>query len=758
MYYLWPVFALKVAMPFTSRLASVRPQFSVAILILLMVSLLAACGDQSSQPEPESLNRSAAQPLLEIEGEASALEPPLAEQRPQIVSAPAGNREDLWYWLRDDDRADEDLLDYLNAENKYTDARMAPLSDFRTAMLEELRGRIVEDDSSVPVFDNGYWYYTRYESGQEYPIHARRKGSKEAEEEILLDVNELAKGHDFYRVGDWDVSLDNRTLAFLEDTNGRRQYRLMLRDLETGEFLDTGVADVSSLSWSADHRHLFYVSNEPETLRSWQVRRLDTQADPMAEGELVYQEEDDSFYTGVGRTDSGDYNVIYLGSTVSSEMHVLESDQPLGEFRVFYPRQRDHKYFVDHFKGRWLIRTNLAAPNFKIMTVGLEEHADQSRWQELVAHSSDIFIHDFTALDNALAISERSEGLRRIRLQEWDTGKSAILEFDEPAYTAYLGPNPEQGSDLLRFFYTSMTTPTQTLDYNVASGERTVLKQEEVAGGFERSDYVTERMNVPARDGVMIPVSILRRKDTPLDGSAPLYQYAYGSYGSSSEPTFSSNRLSLVDRGFVWAIAHVRGGQELGRHWYDDGRMLNKMNTFNDFIDVTSYMAEEKLIDADRVFAMGGSAGGLLVGAVVNMAPEHYAGIVAHVPFVDVVTTMLDESIPLTTNEFDEWGNPMDPEYYEYMLSYSPYDNVAAQDYPAMLVTTGLWDSQVQYWEPAKWVAKLRATKTDDEPLLLHTNMEAGHGGASGRFQRLDSTAMEFAFILDQAGLVDRES
>jgi len=688
---------------------------------------------------------------------AAEIEAPVAEQRPYEVSAPAGDRQDPWYWLRDDERQDPDVLAYLTAENEYTDARMAHLSDLKSDLVDELRGRIAEDDSSVPVFDNGYWYYRRYESGKEYPVYARREGSMDAEEEILLDVNALAEGQDFYRVGDWDVSLDNRTLAFLEDTNGRRQYRLKLRDLETDEFVDTGITGVSSLAWSGDHRHLFYVANEPETLRSWQVRRFDTQADALEEGELVYQEDDEAFYTGVGRTDSGEYNLIYLASTVSSEVHVLEADQPLDDFRVFYPRQRDHEYTIDHLGDEWLVRTNLDAPNFKIAKVGLDQHADLSQWEDVIEHSAEVFIHDFTALESALAVSERSDGLRRIRLHDWASGESSIIDFDEPAYTAYLGSNPDQSSDRLRFHYTSLTTPTQTLDFNVVTGERELLKQDEVPGGFDRNDYVTERLDVPARDGELVPVSIMRHRDTAMDGEAPLYQYAYGSYGSSSEPTFSSHRLSLVDRGFVFAIAHVRGGQELGRRWYDDGRMLNKMNTFNDFIDVTSHLADEGLVDSGRVFAMGGSAGGLLMGAVANQAPEHYAGIIAHVPFVDVVTTMLDETIPLTTNEFDEWGNPMDPEYYDYMLSYSPYDNITAQDYPAMLVTTGLWDSQVQYWEPAKWVAKLRATKTDDEPLLLHTNMDAGHGGASGRFQRLDSTAMEYAFILDQAGLVDRD-
>ena len=740
------------------RTTVLAPIFSA---LALSVALLTGCGAQ----DPEAMNDKATEAATEagvaMEDSAPVVslpEPPMAEQRPHMVTAPAGDRDDPWYWLRDDEREDEDMLAYLNAENEYSDAVMAPLSDLQDDLFEEMRGRIVEDDSSVPVFDNGYWYYTRYESGKEYPIYARRESTMEADEEVLLNVNELAEPHDFYSVGDWDVSLDNQTLAFLEDTNGRRQFRLMLRDLSSGEFTDTGVTGVSSLSWSADHRHLFYVANEPETLRSWQVRRFDTQADDMAEGELVYQEDDDAFYTGVGRTDSGAFNLIYLRSTVSSEVHVLESDQPMNDFRVFYPRQRDHRYSIDHFGDHWLVQTNFQAPNFKIMRTGLADHADMSQWQDLIAHSDDVFLHGFTALDNALAISERSGGLRRIRLHDWSSGESSLLSFDEPAYAAYLGPNPDQSSDELRFIYTSMTTPAQTLDYNVVTGERVVLKQNEVPGGFDREDYVTQRLDIPARDGVLVPVSVMRHKDTPMDGTAPLYQYAYGSYGSSSEPSFSTNRLSLVDRGFIYAIAHVRGGQELGRQWYDDGRMLNKMNTFTDFIDVTAHLTDEGMVDADRVFAMGGSAGGLLMGAIANMAPERYTGIVAHVPFVDVVTTMLDESIPLTTNEFDEWGNPMDPEYYEYMLSYSPYDNVRAQDYPALLVTTGLWDSQVQYWEPAKWVAKLRATVTGDEPILLHTNMDAGHGGASGRFRRLELTAMEFAFVIDQAGLLENDS
>jgi len=675
----------------------------------------------------------------------------MAEQRPHVVSASGGDRVDPWYWLRDDERADPDVLAYLEAENAYKQAQLAHVADMQDDLFAELRGRVVEDDATVPYPDRGYWYYRRYEAGKEYPIYARRKGDLDAPEQVILDVNELAEPHDFYRVGQWDVSSDGRYLAFLEDTVGRRQYELNIKDLETGAIESTGISGVSSLSWTGSSDHLLFVTNHPETLRSWQVRRLDRTAGEPGQGELVYQEDDEAFYTSVGRLSSNRFNVIYLRSTVASEVHVLPSDQPQAEFELFFPRERDHLYSIDHLDERWIIRTNHEAPNFRVMEAELGAHADREQWRDLIAHSEDVFIQGMAVMQDFLAVSERSDGLRRLRIHDWDSGDASILDFDEPAYAAYLGTNSDQSSGRLRYVYTSMTTPSQTWELDVASGERELLKQTEIPGGFESEQYRTKRAWAQARDGTLIPVSLMHHRDTPLDGSAPLYQYAYGSYGSSSDPAFSSNRLSLVDRGFVFAIAHVRGGQEMGRHWYDQGRMLNKRNTFHDFIDVTRYLVAEGMVDGDRVFAMGGSAGGLLIGAVANMAPELYRGLVAHVPFVDVVTTMLDESIPLTTNEFDEWGNPKDPVYYDYMLSYSPYDNISEQDYPALLVTTGLWDSQVQYWEPAKWVARLRATKTDSNPLLLHTDMEAGHGGASGRYRRLEQTAMEYAFVLDLA-------
>ena len=715
----------------------------------LMLSVLTACDqhDESRQnAKAETMNESPAEAP-----DNPTPKPPMAERRDHIVSAPGGERMDPWYWLRDDSREDPDMLAYLEAENEYTGAMLGHLSGLRETLFEEMRSRIKEDDSSVPYFDRGYWYYTRYETGREYPIHARRESSLDADEQILLDVNALAEGQDFYSVGDRDVSMSGRYLAWLEDTVGRRQYRLFIRDLQTGEDFDTGLTGVSSVSWSADDEVLYYVENEPETLRSWRVRRYRVGSGDA--GEIVHQEDDTAFYTGVGRTTSNAYNTVYLRSTVASEMRIVEADAVDEPLRVFFPRERDHEYQADHLGERWIIRTNFAAPNFRIASAPLDAHAERDRWRDVIAHRDGVFIHGFDVMANFLAVSERSDGLRRIRILDWESGEAELLEFDEPVYTARLGTNRDPSAGTLRFVYASPTTPATTWELDVASGERRLLKREEVPGGYDPAEYRTRREWATARDGSRIPVSILHHRDTPLDGSAPLYQYAYGSYGHTIDPAFSTTRLSLVDRGFVFAIAHVRGGQVMGRHWYDDGRMLNKVNTFNDFVDVTDHLVDAGLVDGKRVFAVGGSAGGLLVGAVANRAPERYLGMAAHVPFVDIVTTMLDESIPLTTNEYDEWGNPADPEYYEYMLSYSPYDNVSAQDYPAILVTTGLWDSQVQYWEPAKWVAKLRARKTDDNPLVFKTNMEAGHGGASGRFRRLEQTALEYSFFLDLAGL-----
>lgn len=683
----------------------------------------------------------------------TAPEPPEADKRDYVVSAPAGERNDPYYWIRDDSRADPEVIALLEAENAYTQAMLEDSKPLIDRLAAEMRARIPDEQSEAPYFDDGYWYYTRFVPGGEYPVHARREGSMGAEEEVLLDGNELAEGQDFFRIGSRDVSPDGTRLVWLQDVVGRRQFRMFVRNLETGEVVDTGRSGISSASWAADGNSIFYVENHPETLRSFRVRRYVPGAD--GPDEVLYEETDEAFYTSVGRTRSDRYNYIYLQSTETTEMRIIDGADPDAGFEVFHAREEGHEYSADHVGQRWLIRTNWQAPNFRIMSVADGRHADRAEWRDVIAHRDEVFIHEFDPFVDFLAVAERADGLRRLRIVEYASGESSVVEFDEPVFVAQLGRNPEPDTDTLQFAYTSMTTPRQTWELDMRTGARRMIHQLEVTAGFDPADYVTWRVWAEARDGARIPVSLVRRRDTPLDGTAPLYQYGYGSYGASMEPAFSSARLSLLDRGFVYAIAHVRGGQEMGRDWYEQGRLNNKINTFTDFVDVTDWLVGQGIVDGDRVFAMGGSAGGLLMGAVANMAPEKYAGIVSHVPFVDVVTTMLDESIPLTTNEFDEWGNPKNREAYEYMLKYSPYDNVARQDYPAMLVTTGLWDSQVQYWEPVKWVARLRDLKTDANPLLLHVNMGAGHGGQSGRFRRLGQTAMEYAFVLDQAGLAD---
>ena len=713
-----------------------------ALLLAAATAVLAACAGSPRTAAPAETAAEAAAP---------ALQPPVAARVPHVVRSPQGDREDPYYWLRDDSRSDPDVLAWLNAENAYTDAMLAPLQGFEDALFQEIVGRIRQDDASVPFRWRGDWYYTRYETGREYPIHARRRGSMEAPEEILLDVNALAEGHDYYQVGTWEVSPDRRLLAYAEDAVGRRQYVLRIRDLATGELLPERIENVApNVVWSNDSRSLLYVEKDPVTLLTRRVRRhvLGT---PVAGDALLYEEADESFYMGVLRTRSDAWLCIYVQSTVSSEQRCADADDPR-QFRVLAARERDIEYRADHLDGRWVVLTNWQAPNFRLMQVADgEAFAGRDGWQEQVPHDPAVFLHGFELFDDFVVLDERSEALRRLRVLPGE-GAPFHVATDEPAYAMYLSTNAEPGSDWLRYAYTSMTTPNTVYEVNVGTGERRMLKRDPVLGDFDPADYVTERRWAPAADGALIPVSLVHRRGVPRDGSAALYLYAYGSYGSSRDPTFSSPRLSLLDRGVVYAIAHVRGGQDLGRAWYDQGRLLNKKNSFTDFIAVTDFLVEEGYAAPDRVAAAGGSAGGLLVGAVANMAPSKYAVMVAAVPFVDVVTTMLDTSIPLTTNEFDEWGNPANQPYYDYMLSYSPYDNVRAQDYPAMYVSTGLWDSQVQYFEPAKWVARLRATRTDANPLLFRVTMEAGHGGKSGRFQRYRELAEEYAFVLDRLG------
>jgi oligopeptidase B len=691
--------------------------------------------------------------------------PPRAEARPHTVASPYGERSDPFYWLRDDERRDPQVLAYLEAENAYKERQLAPVAELRKKLYAEIIGRLKQDDSSVPYFKDGYWYYTRFETGREHPIFARRKNSMDTTEEIVLDGNERAAlgrvaGQEFYQVGALEVSPDGRWLALCEDFVGRRQYELRFRNLETGAMLEGAIVNVEAdLAWANDNATVLYVEKDPETLLGLYVKKhvlgRDSKLDP-----LVFTQTDLSFYTAVSKSKSERYIFISMESTVASEWHFADANDPALRFTLFLAHERDHEYQIEHLGAHFIVRTNWQANNFRIMQAAISETADRAGWRDLVPHRDETFIQDFDVFEHFVALGVRSDGLQRIAIQPLDSPHAAAApaaEFfvasDEPAYTMALSVNPRLDTDVLRYSYSSLTTPTTIYDYEVRTGQRTLLKRDPVLGEFDPSNYRTEFLFAPARDGKRVPVSLVYRREVRRDASAPLLQYAYGAYGLSMDPYFSASRLSLLDRGFVFAIAHVRGGQELGRAWYDDGRLLNKKNSFNDFLDVTRHLVAERYADPERVFAMGGSAGGLLMAAVANMSGAQYRGIIAHVPFVDVVTTMLDESVPLTTNEYDEWGNPAQASYYRYLLSYSPYDNVARQRYPAMLVTGGLWDSQVQYYEPAKWVAKLRELKTDDNPLLLHIEMEAGHGGKSGRFERYRETAMEYAFLLAQAGL-----
>jgi oligopeptidase B len=690
--------------------------------------------------------------------------PPVAALRPHEVTSHYGARTDPYYWLRDDERTNPEVLAYLAMENAYRERCMAAAKPLENALYEEIVARLKQDDSSVPYRQHGYWYQTRFEPGKEHPIFARRKGTLESPEEVLLDANALAVGHDYYRIGALEVSPDSAWLAYCEDTVGRRQYTLRVRNLRTGETLDVAIPDVESdLAWANDNRTLLYVEKDPETLLGLYVKKHVLGADPRDDA-LVFEQTDKSFYTGVSKSKSERFIFIHMESTVSSEWRYADADDPALTFKTFLPHERDHEYQLEHLGGGFIVRTNWQACNFRLMQVPIGKETNRADWQDVVAHRDDTFIEDFDVFNGFLAVSVRTGGLAKISITPWAAdpaggglsvqgGAEFFIASDEAAYTTSISVNPELDTDLVRYAYSSLTTPTTVYDYNVRTREQTLLKRDPVVGSFDPANYRTEFLFARARDGARVPVSVVYREGVVRDGSAPLLQYAYGAYGLSTDPSFSSARLSLIDRGFVFAIAHVRGGQEMGRAWYDDGRKLHKMNSFTDFVDVTRHLAAEGYAAKDKVFAMGGSAGGLLVGAVANLSPGDYRGIVAQVPFVDVVTTMLDDSIPLTTNEYDEWGNPNERKDYDYMLSYSPYDNVRAQLYPAMFVTTGLWDSQVQYYEPAKWIAKLRALKTDQNLLVLHVDMEAGHGGKSGRFQRYRELAMEYAFVLDQVGI-----
>jgi oligopeptidase B len=673
------------------------------------------------------------------------------------VPSPNGARNDNFYWLRDDERKAPEVLAYLNAENQWYEQHAQRYKALEDGLFEEIKGRIKEDDASVPTAKGDYLYYTRFEQGREYPLYARKRKAQDAAEEIMLDGNLLAQSKGYYQVAAYEVSSGQDILAYMEDVTGRLQFTLRFKNLTTGEtYADSIPGLSSSIAWANDNKTIFYVENDVNTLRSYRVKRHVLGTNP-ASDVTVFEEKDDSFYTQVRKTSSQAYIQIHVASTISDEAFVLDASTPTASFKSMAPKRADFHYQADHIENRWIIRTDWQAPNFRLMQVAQNHIGQRSQWTPLLAHDPKVFINNFELFNNYLVIDERSEGLRRLRFQPWVQGKmmgkAQYVRSNESAYTMELQPNFEQRSEIVRYVYSSLTTPQTTYDLNLRTGGRTLRKRESVLGGFDTANYQTERTWVKVRDGVKVPVSLVYRKGLKKDGTAPLFQYAYGSYGISTDPLFRSSFVSLLDRGFVYAIAHIRGGQEIGRAWYEDGKKLKKKNTFNDFVDVTEALVQQKYAAKDRVFAQGGSAGGLLMGAVVNMRPDLYRGVLAAVPFVDIVTTMLDESIPLTTNEFDEWGNPKKKAFYDYMLSYSPYDNIKAQAYPAMLVTTGLHDSQVQYYEPAKWVAKLRTLNTGKAPLLMHTNMEAGHGGSAGRFKQLREIAQDYAFVLDQLGI-----
>jgi oligopeptidase B len=673
--------------------------------------------------------------------------PPIAERRPHDVVSPNGTRQDPYYWLRDDTRSRPEVLRYLEAENAYYAAMTAPFRGLGETLSREILGRMKQDDSTVPYKYKDYVYYTRFETGKEYPIYARRPAGSDREQ-VLLDANREAAGKAFYQAGR-AVSPSQQLLAVLEDGVGRRQFTLRIREIATGREYPERIPGLrNGVAWANDSKTLYYVENDPVTLLSRRVKKHVLGADPRTDP-VVYEEPDTSFYLGVEKSRDDRYVLVVLDSTEASEWRVIDADDPAAGMRLLAPRERGVRYEADHVGGRWVVRTDWDAPNYRLMTVPDGDVGDRGRWKELLPYDPDVFIEGFVAFRDHLAINERSQGLLRLRVLPWGAPEKAFyVRSDEPAYTEELSTNAEQDAHRLRYAHRSLITPDSIYEVDMETGERTLLKRQPVLGGYDPANYATERVWATARDGTRIPVSLAWRKGFRKDGTAPLYQYAYGAYGASTDPEFDSPAVSLLDRGFVYAIAHVRGGQELGRAWWDGGRLLKKINTFTDFIDVTDYLVAERYVARGKAFAQGGSAGGLLMGAVANMAPEKYRAIIAHVPYVDAVTTMLDESIPLVSNEFDEWGNPKEKAYYDYMLSYSPYDNVKPQAYPAMLVTTGLHDSQVQYYEPAKWVARLRATRTDRNPLLLKINMSAGHGGRSGRFQRLEDTAEEYAFLL----------
>ena len=686
---------------------------------------------------------------------------PKATKKPYEMTEHGNTRIDNYYWMRltDDqksakkyDNQTTEVVEYIEDENSYLESNLSHTKNFQNDLFEEIVGRIEKDDESVPYFDNGYFYYSRYESGKEYAIHCRKKGSLDGQEEILLDENILADGFDYFAIGGRRVSPDNKWLAYGVDTLSRRIYEIHFKNLETGEVLETTIPNSSyGIAWANDNKTVFYTSKNEITLLGEKIWRH-KMGSKSSNDKLIYFEKDDTFYTGVYRSKSGKFIIIYHQSTLVSDYQILNADSPDGSFKKFTKRGTEHEYSIDHYNDKFYIITNWKAKNNRLMETP-DKRTSMSNWKEVIPHRDDVHLLGMEIFKNHLVLNERKNGLRGLRVIHQKSGKDEYLDFGEETYTASISVNEEFDTNILRYSYTSMVTPRSTYDYNMDSGTFDLMKEQKVVGGYDKSLYHSERIYAIGRDGNKVPISMVYKKDMKKDAQQNLLLYAYGSYGSTRDPSFSSTRLSLLDRGFIYAIAHVRGGQIYGRQSYDDGKMLNKKNTFYDFIDAAKYLVEKKYTDSQHLFAEGGSAGGLLIGAVVNMEPELWKGAIAAVPFVDVITTMLDASIPLTSGEWDEWGNPKEKKYYDYMLSYSPYDQITDRNYPNLLVTSGFFDSQVQYWEPLKYVAKLRDNWQGENKLYLHMNMDAGHGGKSGRFRRYREVALEYAFMFDLAGV-----
>lgn len=676
--------------------------------------------------------------------------PPDAVKNPHVLEHHGVRRVDDYYWMRD--REDQAVIDYLNAENTYVEEVMAPERQMRDQLYDEIVGRIPQHDETVPFRQDGYWYFNRYAEGQEYPLLYRRADRDDAPEELMLDCNELSEGQPYFSLAGFSINLKTNVVAFATDTVGRRIYDIYFKDLNTGEILPQSIQGTTgNLHWSTNHQTLVYGRQDSETLRFHQIYAHEFGSDPDND-KLIFQEDDELFSVTIERSRSKAYLFLSLHSHNAMEYRVLPANDPYAEPRVLAERRAEHRYYVDHYKDQFYILTDDDALNFKIMATHVDQ-LHESHWQEVIAHREDVLLDDFHVNAHFLVWVEYRDGLPHIMMRQWDTGETHELSFDEPAYDAFLGMNPEFDTPLLRFNYQSLTTPSSVYDYDMFKREKILRKEREVVGEFSHDDYHAERIHIEARDGTQVPISLVYKKGTPLDGSSPLFLYAYGSYGIKSEPTFSYSRLSMLNRGIIFAIAHIRGGADLGRGWYEDGKLLKKWNTFNDYVDCAEALVARKYTSPDKLCGFGGSAGGMLMGVAINQRPDLFKAVIAAVPFVDCTTTMLDPSIPLTTVEYVEWGNPAEKEFFDYIHSYAPYDQVKAQDYPHLLVTSGLHDSQVQYWEPTKWVAKLRDLKTDDNLLLLYTNMDAGHSGASGRFSQFQETALEYAFLFKVLGI-----